>query len=114
MASSAHVETDPTTSSRSGGPAVPSELEAFRRFCAALTLDNGRPMVLEPFQERMLVDYFAGARESLILISKKNGKSTLCAALSLYHLLSTPECECLIAAASRDQAQIVYDAAAGF
>lgn len=93
---------------------MPGELEAFRRFCAALTLDNGRPMVLEAFQERMLRDYFDGTRETVVLISKKNAKTTTLAALALFHLLSVPEAECLIAAASRDQAQILFDAAAGF
>ncbi|HME02081.1 MAG TPA: terminase large subunit, partial [Solirubrobacteraceae bacterium] len=93
---------------------MPSELEAFRRFCAALTLDNGRPMVLEPFQERLLVDYFAGARESVVIVPKKNGKTTTLGALALFHLLTVPEAECVIAASSRDQAQILFDQAAGF
>ncbi len=93
---------------------MPSEIEAFRRFCGALTLDNGRPFVLEPFQDKMLGDYFAGARETVVLISKKNGKTTLCGALALYHLLSTPEAECLLVAASREQATILYDQAVGF
>lgn len=93
---------------------MPDEIEAFERFCAALTLDSGRPMVLEPFQRTMLGDYFAGTRETVVLIPKKNAKTTTLAALALFHLLTTPEAECLIAAASRDQAQILFDAAAGF
>jgi phage terminase large subunit-like protein len=92
----------------------PDELAAFARFCEALTLDSGQPMALEPFQQRMLGDYFAGAIETLILIPKKNGKSTLLAALALYHLIVTPDAECVIGAASRDQATILYDQAAGF
>jgi phage terminase large subunit-like protein len=90
------------------------ELEAFARFCAALTLENGSAMVLEPFQRSMLADYFAGCVETLILIPKKNGKSTLLAALALFHLVTTPDAECVIGAASRDQATILYDQAAGF
>jgi phage terminase large subunit-like protein len=90
------------------------ELESFARFCAALTLDSGEPMELEPFQRRMLADYFAGAAETLILLPKKNGKSTLLAALALYHLVTTPDAECVVGAASRDQATILYDQAAGF
>lgn len=62
----------------------------------------------------MLVDHFAGAVETLILLPKKNGKSTLLAALALYHLVSTPDAECVIAASSRDQATILYDQACGF
>ena len=71
-------------------------------------------MVLEPFQRRMVADYFAGTTETLILVSKKNGKSSLLAALSLYHLVVTPDAECVIAAASRDQAAIMLKQARGF
>lgn len=92
----------------------PSELAAFGRFCAALELENGTAMVLEPFQREMLRGYFTGSAETLILIPKKNGKSTLLAALALFHLILTPDAECVIGAASRDQATILYDQAAGF
>ena len=71
-------------------------------------------MRLLPFQRTMLRDYFDGATESLILVPKKNSKSTTLAALSLFHLVTTPDAECVIAAASRDQATILYDQAAGF
>lgn len=77
-------------------------------------MENGRPLVLEDFQRRMLADYFHGARETLVLLSKKNGKTTLLAALALYHLIVTPDAECVIGATSRDQATILYDQAAGF
>ncbi len=91
-----------------------NELAAFERFCAALTLDNGHPFALEDFQRRMLTDYFAGTRELVIIVPKKNGKTTLLGALALFHLCSNPEAECVIAAASRDQAQILFDQAGGF
>jgi phage terminase large subunit-like protein len=71
-------------------------------------------MTLHPFQRAMLSDYFDSADETLILIPKKNGKSTLLAALALYHLIVTPDAECVVGAASRDQATILYDQAAGF
>lgn len=71
-------------------------------------------MALEDFQREMLSNYFDGAIETLILIPKKNGKSTLLAALALYHLIVTPDAECVVGAASRDQATILYDQAAGF
>jgi phage terminase large subunit-like protein len=86
----------------------------FARFCSQLTLEDGRAMVLEEFQREMLGSYFSGAIETLILISKKNGKSTMLGALALYHLISTPDAECVIGAASRDQATILYDQAGGF
>jgi phage terminase large subunit-like protein len=91
-----------------------SELDAFGRFCRQLILDNGRRMDLEPFQREMLAEHFSGAAETLILLPKKNGKSTLLAALALFHLITTPDAECVIGAASRDQATILYDQAAGF
>lgn len=62
----------------------------------------------------MLTDFFAGVRESLILLPKKNGKSTILGALGLFHLLTTPEADCIIVAASREQADIILKAARGF
>jgi phage terminase large subunit-like protein len=97
--------------------AVPPELgdlDGFARFCHLLTLENGRRMELEPFQRQMLGDYFAGFIETLVLLSKKNGKTTLLAALALYHLVTTRDAECVIGATSRDQATILYEQAAGF
>jgi hypothetical protein len=94
--------------------AAPPDLGLFDRFCRLLTLEQGGPLELEPFQKAMLGDYFAGATETLILISKKNGKTTLLSALALFHLITTRDCECVIGAASRDQATILYDQALGF
>jgi phage terminase large subunit-like protein len=96
------------------GVASRQELDGFERFCSKLILENGKPMTLEPFQRTMLGDYFGGVRETLVLLAKKNGKTTLLAALALYHLLLTDNAECVIAAASRDQATILYDQAGGF
>lgn len=104
--------TDPG-SSRSR-PAEPPELDEFAGFCSELALEDGSAMVLEPFQRRMVADYFAGAIETLILVSKKNGKSSLLAAMALHHLLVTPDAECVIAASSRDQAGIMLRQARGF
>jgi len=93
----------------------PPELGVFARFCRnVLVLEDGSPLVLERFQLTMLADYFAGARETLVLLSKKNGKTTLLAALALYHLIRTPDAECVIGATSRDQATILFDQARGF
>lgn len=101
-------------SSRRGGQRGLDELETFRAFCSALRLESGDPLVLEEFQSRMLAEYFAGVRETLICVPKKNGKTSILGALALFHLLSTPDAECVIAAASRDQATILYDQASGF
>ncbi|HEU0194117.1 MAG TPA: terminase large subunit [Gaiellales bacterium] len=90
------------------------ELDVFERFCARLVLEQGSTMRLEPFQRAMLADYFGGTVETLVVLPKKNGKSTLLAALGLFHLLVTEDAEGVIAAASRDQATILYDQAVGF
>lgn len=91
------------------------ELDLFAAFCRDnLTLENGEPFEVHGFQRQMLGDLFDGCRETLVLVSKKNGKSTLLGALALFHLVSTPDAECVIAAASRDQAQIMLRQAQGF
>lgn len=91
----------------------PAEVGEFSGFCAELVLEDGARMALEPFQRRMVADYFGGTIETLILVPKKNGKSSLLAALALHHLLVTPDAECVIAAASRDQAAILLRQARG-
>jgi phage terminase large subunit-like protein len=102
------------TSSRPVELADPAGLEGFADFCDGLTLEDKSPFVLHEFQQRMFGDYFDGVTETLILIPKKNGKTTSLAALALHHLLVTPDAECVIAAASRDQAQILLNQARGF
>jgi phage terminase large subunit-like protein len=61
-----------------------SELDDFCAFCADhLTTEEGEPLTIEPFHEQILADVFAGTRETAVLISKKNGKTSLFAALAL-------------------------------
>ena len=56
-----------------------------RRF---LTDESGRPLVIEGFQRLVLADYFDGARETVVLlVGKKNGKTSLFAAVALWHVL---------------------------
>jgi phage terminase large subunit-like protein len=62
----------------------------------------------------MLAEHFDGVRETLILLPKKNGKSTILAARGLMHICATPDAECIIVAASREQAEIILRAARGF
>jgi len=90
-----------------------AELETFERFCRELILPDRTPLTLEDFQRQLLADYFDGVRETLILIPKKNGKTTTLAALAIYHLLTTPDAACYVGASSREQARILYDEAAG-
>ncbi|MCL2430301.1 MAG: terminase large subunit [Alphaproteobacteria bacterium] len=91
-----------------------TELDDFAQFCSQLTLDNGRPMMLEGFQRELLAGYFDGARETLVIQPKKSGKTTTIAALATYHCLFETNAECVVAAASRDQAGILLRQAKGF
>jgi phage terminase large subunit-like protein len=100
-------------SSPRGESGDPPELERFARFCSKLRL-AGKPFVLEPFQRRILRDYFSGTRQTLVILPKKNGKSTLVAALAIYHLLTTEDAEGYIAANARDQANIILNQARKF
>ncbi|MCF8032862.1 MAG: hypothetical protein K9K66_07610 [Desulfarculaceae bacterium] len=82
-------------------------------------LEDGRPLILEPWQTRRVVrplfytlDPATGLRRfnlALIGVGKKNGKSTLAALIALYLLLADgePEPEVYGAAADRDQARVV-------
>jgi hypothetical protein len=90
-------------------------LEHFEEFCRRfIVLDNGDPFELEAFQQVILRGYFAGVTETLVLLPKKNGKTTLLAALALYHLIYTANANCYIAASAKDQARILYEQATGF
>jgi phage terminase large subunit-like protein len=86
----------------------------FGRFAGTLTLDSGQRMQLAAFQRFLLEPYLAGATESVLSTPKGQGKSTLLGALALYELLSAPEADIIIAAASRDQAAVLLGQAAGF
>jgi phage terminase large subunit-like protein len=88
-------------------------LAEFVKFCAQLTLDTGQRFVVEPFQRDMLQDHFDGTAELLVLIPKKNGKTTLMAALGLFHMLAIGDAEVVIVASSRDQASVLYNQAVG-
>jgi phage terminase large subunit-like protein len=100
--------------SLSSRPAEPPGLADFAAFCAELRLDNGRPFILEPFQRVILADFFGGSTQTLVVIPKKNGKTTLVAALGLFHLLTTVDADAYIAASSRDQASLVLKQARKF
>lgn len=80
-------------------------------------------MEIEPWQQEFFDELFLvydnGERvyhEALLGISRKNGKSTMASALALYGLLTADftSPEVYAAAASRDQARIVFDQAVQF
>ncbi|WP_454261559.1 terminase large subunit [Pseudoxanthomonas mexicana] len=78
----------------------------------------GKPLVLADFQKdfiRAVYDNPHGSRRAILSVSRKNGKSGLVAALLLAHLIG-PEAklnsQIVSGAMSRDQAALVFDAAA--
>lgn len=77
----------------------------FKRFCESVGMD------LEGFQEQMLEDYFGGTQEIVIIIPKKNGKTTLMAALAIYHLLVVDNADVAVVASSGKQAMKLFDTA---
>lgn len=79
-----------------------------------LVCDNGLPLVLEPFQIDFVRDLFEGRLENWLLLPEGNGKSTLIAALILYHVEHVSGAWVPIAASSREQAEILYRQAEGF
>lgn len=93
--------------SSTNSPDDAARLAEFVRFCSELKTEDGDPLTLHPFQTTVLTPYFEGAVETAILLPKKNGKSSVMAALALYHLVVTPNAECIVVAASREQAEII-------
>jgi phage terminase large subunit-like protein len=92
--------------------AYPYTLAGFRSFARHLKV-AGRPMVIEPHEETILEEFFAGATEVVALLPKKNGKTTLLAALALFHLLCVEDAAVYIGASSKDQAARMFDAGDG-
>jgi phage terminase large subunit-like protein len=101
-------ETRPRDTSGQIGSFFPGSgysLAEFVKFAAILGIQ------VESFQKRDLKPHFEGRRELIIVVPKKNGKTTLLASLMLYHLLVWPEAMCVIAAAARQQAEILFNQA---
>jgi hypothetical protein len=92
-----------------------TELERFCAFAGRfLTDEQGRALRIEPFQEQILTDYFDGARETIVLISKKNGKTSLFAGVAIWHAITTDFADVAILAASRDQAGKLLNQLTGY
>jgi hypothetical protein len=73
------------------------------------TTPLGKAMVIEPFTRFILSYVFRkGMVECVVLLPKGNGKTLLFAALAVYHLLITPNAQCFIVAADKEQADELY------
>lgn len=106
-------------------PLLRSQVPAFAEKTIIQTKGRwaGKALMLEPWQRALLRElYLVKAdrrrvyREALLGVPRKNGKSTLCAAIALHGLLATDEQspEVYVAAASQDQARIVFNQAKDF
>jgi phage terminase large subunit-like protein len=92
----------------------PFTLPHLRAWASDLILDTGESWHLEPFQEAFAEDLFAGFSEAWLLIPEGNGKTTTLAGIALYHVEHRPFAAVPVAAASREQAEILYRQAEGF
>jgi phage terminase large subunit-like protein len=79
--------------------------ERFYAFC-----ERFAGLKLEPFQTEIVASHWT-YRETLALLARGNGKTSLAAALAVYHLLTTRRPAAYVGAASRDQARILFEAA---
>src|SRR5262245_131473 len=80
------------------------DLADFARFCLKLRREDGTPLRLEALQKRLLRGYFAGTRETVVVLPTGNGKTTLLAALAVYHMLRVPNAQRVVGAARVDAA----------
>jgi phage terminase large subunit-like protein len=81
----------------------------FLFFYGKLTNPDGQPIVIDPFVRFIVRMIFTvGLVELIVLLPKGNGKTTLLAALAVFHLLLTPNANCYIGAADIDQASEMY------
>jgi phage terminase large subunit-like protein len=80
-----------------------NEADRFGEFFGLLGHD------LENFQRLIVEEIFSDRRETVVLIPRGNGKSTLLAAVALWMLLRQPDGRIVIGAASRDQASVLFD-----
>lgn len=107
--------------------ATGSEISHFADFCREYLVHSedrweGQPVLLEPWQKRMLGealayddDGHAVWRSVIIICSRKNGKTAILAALSIYRLVTSGgRPEILLAAPSDRVAGRLFDAAARF
>lgn len=85
----------------------------------------GKPFILEPWEDFIICNIFCLYRVDTrrrkyktahISVSRKNGKTTLAAALGLFSLIADgePAASVIMAANSREQAHIDFDAASAF
>lgn len=81
----------------------------FLDFYGRLTNTDHEPIVVDAWVRFVIRTLFTtGLVELIVLIPKGNGKTTLLAALAVFHLLLTPNANCYIGASDREQAGEMY------
>lgn len=115
-ATSTKTRSPTSSTSRNGAAtnAAGARLADFAKFTSRLILPNSQPARMVPHQRVMLAEHFAGAIETLLLLPKKNVKTTTLAELGLFALMTCDDAEIPIVATSRDQATLLLDEAIGF
>ena len=83
-------------------------LSDYRGLCAAITLDNGLPLDLEPWQCDVVADLLSGIPQLHVWVPEANGKTTLVAAINLIHLITHPSPRAVVAARNEKQAKLLY------
>ncbi len=102
------------TEPRAPARARPFTLPHFRSWARGLVLDTGEPWEIEPFQAAFVKDVFSGVPEAWWVIPEGNTKTTTLAGLGLYHIEHRAGGLVPVAASSREQAEVLYQQAAGF
>lgn len=114
----AEIESDPKCFSLAKAWRPISFIEKFCRHSKGAK--GGQPFRLELWQRAYVAALFGFIdpetgyrryRESMCLMARKNGKSTLAAAICLYMLIADREkgAQCAVAATKRDQARLIFD-----
>jgi len=80
----------------------------FERFCRLIGLK------LEKWQRDLVGEALSPRRELIVLIPRRNGKTTLMAAVALFRLLKDSDAAIVLAAASREQAGHLFNSARSF
>jgi len=93
---------------------LPFTVPHFRWWAAQVVLDTGDPFVPQEFQEAFLEDVFAGYTICWLVVPESNGKTSLVAALALYHSEYREFAAVPVAAATREQAGLIYRQGEGF
>lgn len=79
-----------------------------------VTLAEAVGLEIEPFQRKIVRAVNGPQRETLILVPRGAGKTTLMALVALHHLLTVEDAKIYCVAASVPQARILFESAADF